>query len=96
MPAITASRKFNGSRSQVTGCFGAASHILIVRLPVKVEGPPTMDTCLVKLGDRNSITGHNQYYMVLLYVFRVVKVSITKEEEPKITLCGNLSSDLEG
>ena len=34
--------------------------------------------------------------MVLLYVFRVVKVRSRKEKEPKITLCDNLSSDLEG
>lgn len=65
----------------------------IVKLPVKVEGPPTKETCLIKLG---AINGHNQYFMVVTYVFRVAKVRIRKEKGPKVTYCDELSSESEG
>ena len=67
----------------------------IVRLPVKVEENPTMETCLIRWGGRNGIVGHNQYYMVVRYVLRVAKVRIRKEKGPRITLFDDLSSNLE-
>ena len=68
----------------------------IVRLLVKVEENPAMETCLVRWGGRDGIAGHNQYYMVVTYVFRVAKVSIRKEKGPTINLCDGLSSESEG
>ena len=68
----------------------------IVRLPVKAEGPSTKETCLIKWGGIGDIAGHNQYFMVLIYVFRVAKNRIRKEMGLKVTVCNKLSSKSEG
>ena len=65
----------------------------IVKLPVKVEGPPTKQTSLIRWRD---VDGHNQYFMVLTYVFKVAKVIIRKEKAAKVMVCDELSGDSSG
>ena len=63
------------------------------KLSVKVEPPPTKQHSLMKLED---VKGHDQYWMVLSYVYKVVKVRVKKEKEAKVVVCDGLSSDSEG
>ena len=63
----------------------------IVKLPVKVEGPPTIHRSLLRLED---INGHHQYTMIITCVYKVAINKIKGAKQGKTIVYDNISDNL--
>ena len=64
----------------------------VVRLPVKVKGPPISSSSLLPVG---KISGHTQYLTIVTYVYKVAINKIKHEKDMEMIVCETLSIDSE-